>query len=311
MRRGFGPPAGPDPLRVAETPLPLESYGDRQGYDPRFILPEQPLPLPLPGPGRWAGDLVGLLPEARDPGGDGTEIRYTHFSVRMARSRGLPLCSACNIDGSRSRRGLPRSDVWRRDPRIDPQAQNLREGYGNDHQGLFSRGHLTRREDPNWGPPEIARQAEADTFHITNAAPQRQGFNGGIWLALEDYVLDNADRVNLKVTVITGPILSAQDPVYYNRQIPTAFWKILAFVHAGTGECTTIGYRRSQMDYLPRPAGGRFVFGDFRDSQVPIRAIAQESGLDLAAYAELDVMAGASPEMEIRVASAADFYLSR
>lgn len=65
------------------------------------------------------------------------------------------------------------------------------------------------------------------------------------------------------------------------------------------------------MDYLPRPAGGRFVFGDFRDSQVPIRAIEQESGLDLADYAALDVMAGASPDMEIAVGRAADFYLSR
>ena len=309
MRHGFGPPAGLDPLRVSEALLPLESYDDRPGYDPGFVLPDHP--LPLPGPGRWADDLVGLVPEARHPGRDETEIRYTHFSVRMSRSRALPLCSACNIDGSRSDRNVPRSDVWRRDPRIDPQVQNLREGYGHDRQGLFSRGHMTRREDPNWGPPEIARQADADTFHITNAAPQRQGFNGGIWLALEDYVLDNTDRANLKVTVITGPMLSDQDPVYYNRRIPTAFWKILAFVHAGTGELTTIGYRRSQMDYLPRPAGGRFVFGDFRDSQVPIRAIAQESGLDLAAYAELDVMAGASPDMEIAVGRAADFYLSR
>ncbi|WP_158659344.1 DNA/RNA non-specific endonuclease [Paracoccus denitrificans] len=309
MRHGFGPPAGLDPLRVSEALLPLESYGDRPGYDPGFVLPDHP--LPLPGPGRWADDLVGLVPEARHPGRDETEIRYTHFSVRMSRSRALPLYSACNIDGSQSERNVPRSDVWRRDPRIDPQVQNLREAYGHDRQGLFSRGHMTRREDPNWGTPEIARQADADTFHITNAAPQRQGFNAGIWLALEDYVLDNTDRANLKVAVITGPMLSARDPVYYNRRIPIAFWKILAFVHAGTGELTTIGYRRSQMDYLPRPAGGRFVFGDFRDSQVPIRAIEQESGLDLADYAALDVMAGASPDMEIAVGRAADFYLSR
>ncbi|QRZ12460.1 DNA/RNA non-specific endonuclease [Paracoccus methylovorus] len=309
MPRGFGPSAGLDALRVTNAILPLESYDDRPGYDPGFVL--QSHPLPLPGPGRWADDLVHLTPEARQQSRDDSELRYTHFSVRMAQSRALPLCSACNIDGSRSDHSVPRSDIWRRDPRINTGLQNLNEGYGHDHQGLFSRGHMTRRKDPNWGPPEIAQRADADTFHITNAAPQRQGFNAGIWLALEDYVLDNTDRANLKVTVITGPILSPDDPVYYNRRIPTAFWKILAFVHAGTGALTTIGYRRSQMDYLPRPAGGRFVFGDFRDSQVPVRAIAQESGLDLAAYAELDVMAGAGPEMEIRVASTADFYLSR
>lgn len=309
MRRGFGPPARLDSLRVTEAVLPLDSYDDRRGYDPGFILPDSP--LSLPGAGRWADDLVPLLPEARAAGQDPTELRYTHFSVRMSQSRALPLFSACNIDGSQSDREVPRSDTWRRDPRILPQVQNLREGYGNERQGLFSRGHMTRREDPNWGDRGTARRADADTFHITNVAPQRQGFNGGIWLDLENYVLDNADRANLKVTVITGPILVPDDPLYYNRPIPIAFWKILAFVHAVTGELTVIGYRRSQMDYLPHPSGGRFVFGDFQDSQVPVSAIAQESGLELDAYADLDVMAGAAPEMEIRVSSVSDFYLSR
>lgn len=313
MPRGFGPSTRAEPLRVSETMLPLADYADRRGYDPGFILSDRP--LPLPGAGRWAGDLVTLLPEARRMGQNGdrdrTELRYTHFSVLMSQSRALPLFSACNIDGSQSDRDVDRTDIWRRDPRIPAEVQNLREGYGNANQGLFSRGHMTRREDPNWGEPDTARTADADTFHITNVAPQRQGFNGGIWLDLENYVLDNADRANLRVTVITGPVLSQDDPVYYNRRIPTAFWKVLAFVHAATGELTTIGYRRSQMDFLPRAAGGRFVFGDFQDSQVPVSAIADESGLDLSAYAELDVMAGAAPEIELRVKSVADFYLSR
>ncbi|SMO94982.1 DNA/RNA non-specific endonuclease [Paracoccus laeviglucosivorans] len=309
MRLQFGPLAELDPLRVTEGVLPLESYDDRRGYDPGFVLPATP--LPLPGPGRWADDLIELLPAARRNGQDATELRYTHFSVRMSKSRALPIYSACNIDGAQSDRGVPRSNTWRRDPRIDPSHQNLREGYGDERRGLFSRGHMTRREDPNWGSRDTAKRADVDTFHITNVAPQRQGFNGGIWLDLEDYVLDNADRSNLRVTVITGPILSDADPTYYNRQIPVAFWKILAFIHAGTGELTTIGYRRSQMDYLPRPSGGRFVFGDFQDSQVPISAIAEETGLELDAYADFDVMAGASSNMEIRVSSVADFYLSR
>lgn len=308
MQRGFGPSATLDPQRVTEAMMPLDSYGDRRGYDPSFIDGHDP--LPLPGVADWASDLVTLRPDV--PQDDNRhELRYTHFSVVMARSRGLPLFSACNIDGSLSDRDVPRSNTWRRDPRIDPQFQNLREGYGDERRGLFSRGHMTRREDPNWGNRDTARRADADTFHITNVAPQRQGFNGGLWLALEDYVLDNADRANLKVTVITGPVLRADDPVYYNRQIPVAFWKILAFVHADTGELTTIGYRRSQMDYLPRPSGGRFVFGDFQNSQVPIRAIAQDSGLALEPYAERDVMAGASAQIEIRLNRVSDLYLTR
>lgn len=307
--RTFGPPSELDPLRVTEALLPLDSYEDRQGYDPAFILPHSP--LPLPGSGQWAHDLVTLLPEALSKDQDPSELKYTHFSVRMSASRGLPLFSACNIDGSLSDRSIPRSNTWRRDPRIDSRFQNLREGYGNERQGLFSRGHMTRREDPNWGDRATATRADADTFHITNVAPQRQGFNGGIWLDLENYVLDNTDRANMRVTVITGPVLEPSDPIYYNRQIPVAFWKILAFVHDQTGLLTTIAYRRSQLTYLPRPSGARFVFGDFEDTQVPVAQIQQETGLELAAFTEHDVMAGAAPEMAIRVSSVSDFYLSR
>ena len=43
----------------------------------------------------------------------------------------------------------------------------------------------------------------------------------------------------------------------------------------------------------------------------PVAGIAQESGLDLAAWAEFDVMAGASAQMELRVSSVSDFYLTR
>ena len=63
MPRGFGPSTRAEPLRVSETMLPLADYADRRGYDPGFILSDRP--LPLPGAGRWAGDLVTLLPEAR------------------------------------------------------------------------------------------------------------------------------------------------------------------------------------------------------------------------------------------------------
>lgn len=298
MMRSFGPPTEAEDLGVTESQRPPESYADREGYDPAFILADQP--LPLPGAGTWADDLIPLT------SGGGNELRYTHFSVLMSRSRALPLLSACNIDGSQSDRDVPRTNTWRRDPRIEARFQNLREGYGDERRGLFSRGHMTRREDPNWGDRETAKQADADTFHITNVAPQRQGFNGGIWLDLEDYVLDNTDRANLKVTVITGPVLSPDDPVYYNRKIPVAFWKVLAFVNAETGMLTTLGYRRTQLDHLPRTS--RFVFGDFQDAQVSVASIAQETGLDLAAFAEHDVMSGA-PDMELRVKAVSDFYL--
>jgi len=305
----FGPPDVAEARRVTEALLPIDSYEIRDGYAPDFLGADNG--LDLPGVGIWADDLVALKEEARIDGADPFELRYTHFSVKLAKSRSLPLFSACNINGKLSNRDIERTDVWRRDSRIDNIFQNLREGYGNEREGFFSRGHMTRREDPNWGDDETATRSDGDTFHITNVAPQRQGFNAGIWLDLENYVLDNTDDNDLRVTVITGPILSEDDPVYYNRNVPTSFWKILAFVNARTRRLTTIGYKRSQLTYLPRRNRATFVFGDFDDTQVSIASLQDETGLDLSMYAALDVMAGAGTGFEVRLSSVSDFYLDR
>lgn len=303
----FGPADQAAQLRVTEGMLPIGDYADRNGYEPDFV--GAATPLELPGVGRWADDLVQLLPEARTFGRSEHELRYRNFSVVMSASRGLPLFSAVNIDGSQSNRDVERTDVWRRDPRIPADAQNLREGYGNESGGFFSRGHMIRREDPNWG--EDAVQADADTFHITNVAPQRQGFNAGLWLDLENYVLDSADEQNLRISVITGPVLTQDDPVYYNVAVPTEFWKIVVFVHGRSGALTTIAYRRSQVDALPSLSRSRFVFGDFDDTQVSVASIAEATGLELDDYAAHDVMAGADVRMAVRLRSVSDLFLTR
>jgi endonuclease G, mitochondrial len=305
----FGPSTSATKLRATETLLPISDYLGRDGFDPLLVDPKTP--LPLPGPGRWANDLVKLKTDAREAGRDDFEIRYTHFSVKMSKSRALPLFSACVIDGGQSDRGVERTDTWRRDPRIDAHLQNLKQAYGDENKGLFSRGHMTRREDPNWGDAETARQADADTFTIPNVAPQRQGFNGGIWLDLENYVLDNTDRENLKIAVITGPVLADNDPTYYQIKVPVAFWKVIAFTNALSRSLTVISYKRSQLTFLPTARGARFVFGDFEDTQVSVASVEADTGLDLAAYRSFDVMAQADVSMAVRLSGVTDVYLNR
>ena len=307
--RTFGPNEQASALRVTEGTLPLETYANGDGYKAEFV--DAANPMPLPGAGRWRDDLVAMKPGMSAVGADPTELPYTHFSVKLSKSRSLPLFSAVNIDGRRMQRDIDRTDVWRRDPRIDGLFQNLREGYGNAQQGLFSRGHMTRREDPNWGDVNTATRADLDTFHITNVAPQRQGFNAGIWLGLEDYVLDNTDDADMKVSVLTGPILADDDPVYYNIRVPVAFWKVIVFTHVRTRLLTTIGYRRSQFDFLPGVRRSRFVFGDFDDTQVSIASLELDTGLDFSAYVPFDVLTGAGAGLEVRLSGASDAYLVR
>lgn len=310
MARSFGPvEERATTFRVVETVWPIESYLDRAGYDPDFISGTNP--LPLPGIGRWTDDVALADPIARHAGSPPHELKYTHFSVVVSKSRRLPLFSAVNIDGALSDREVQRSDAWRKDPRIGVEFQIVREVYGDAARGFFSRGHMTRREDPNWGDRETAKKADRDTFHVTNAAPQQQNFNAGIWLDLENYVLDNTDQENLRISVVTGPVFTQNDPLYYGVRVPVDFWKIVAFQHTRTRRLTAIGYRRSQTSFLPSPQRTRFVFGDFDDTQVSVEAIELDTGLDLAAFKEIDVMRHAGPEFEIKVKSVGDFTLEQ
>ena len=153
--RFFEPPPARDELRVRKTMDPIESYGDRDGYDPAF-LGEGNRIVPLPDTGRFRADIA----LRNDTGG--SLLDYRHFSVIFHRRRRLPILSAVNIDGNREQSGIPRTNIWKRDPRIDEGIQILEECYGGSEDGYFSRGHMTRREDPNWGNVQEATQADAE-----------------------------------------------------------------------------------------------------------------------------------------------------
>jgi endonuclease G len=311
--RSFGPvAAGAGAERVKKTLGNITDYLDensRNGYSPDFI---PGLTLPLPGLGAWEEDAAEVDPLARESD-DPHELRYRNFSVKMSMSRRMPLFSAVNIDGAQSVRSMPRTNVWKFDPRIDPKFQIVEGVYGNESQGLFSRGHMTRREDPNWGEDlAILKQADADTFHATNAAPQRQGFNAGVWLALENYVLNNTDDEQIRATVVTGPVFGDDDPEYAGVRVPIEFWKIVVFVHPVLKEPKAIGYKRSQAKYLPQRAraASRFVFGNFEDTQVSIASIGEDTGLDFSAYVDLDVLKAAGAQVSVRLATVEDAFLT-
>jgi endonuclease G len=190
--------------------------------------------------------------------------------------------SACNIDGTLSKRGVKR-DVWKTDPRIPKSMQIIKECYGNPPK--FSRGHMTRKEDPIWGDMAAAKIACSDTFHVTNATPQMQPFNAPVWLALEDYALENARQDEMKITVITGPIFTDKDPEKYKVKIPVEFFKIITFIHDKTKKLCATGYTVSQEDYL-KPE--EFVYGEFKTYQVSIKSIEKRTGLDFGKLSSVD-----------------------
>jgi endonuclease G len=235
------------------------------------------------------------------------ELDYVHFTVLLRPDRRLAALTAVNIDGGRLVQ-VPRDDDWRLDPRAPAEAQAGNELYRDND---LDRGHLVRRNDPVWGERETAEQANVDTFHYPNAAPQASGFNQSreLWLGLEDYLLEHADAHDLRLTVVTGPVLAAGDPVYRGVPIPLAFWKIAAW-DTGSGLAAT-GYVLDQSPRLEDLARARAAgpdapppLGAFRTFQVPVADIGLLTGLAVDQLAAADVLA-VTPTVQPRVGATA------
>lgn len=274
-----GPPAagvGADETGDLFVETRVEDYSDRAGFLPAFLGDGLEVPLPT-----VTADLDDVL--TFELAGERQQLlKYEHFSVLMGTRRKLLRWSAANIDGKTKKEDLGRPG-WRNDPRIPEEAQIRDTCYGNPPK--FARGHMTRREYPNWGTLESAVLANADTMHVTNVAPQMQTFNGGVWLELEDYALQNARKSEQKICVFTGPIFADDDPVKYGVQVPVEFWKVIAFVHDETHALCATGYTMSQVDHLKDE---EFVFGPHKSTQRALSSIEVRTGLSFGPLTAID-----------------------
>jgi endonuclease G len=226
-------------------------YSNRRGYDANF-LPGFKVALPS-------------LPEAlqsdaaipKDASGPNAHtIPYHHYSVVLSKRRRMAIFTAVNLDGKLVQPLEKREqDKWIFDPRIDEAFQIGGEAYlGN----ALDRGHLVRRLDPAWGETkEIAKKGNDDTFHYTNCAPQHKDFNrnNDTWQGLEDFLMSAAHGDAKRLTIFTGPVFSANDPVYQGGQlktpirIPLEYWKVAVMI-AANGHKSVTGYLLSQSDLI-------------------------------------------------------------
>ncbi|MWA05324.1 endonuclease [Actinomadura sp. LD22] len=263
--------AGGEP-KTAEAITIDPDYGSRKGYDPRFLSAEVPMPVPSPA---MASAVSG-------------ELRYHHFSVVMHRHRRLALFTACNINGVLARPPRREADRWIFDPRLAIGEQTGEDVYRDNP---LDRGHLVRRVDPAWGTTDgEAKAANDDTFHFTNSTPQHHAFNAGqtLWAGLEDYILHNADNLDLLVNVFTGPVLAPDDEAYRGVLLPRQFWKVVSMV-TGTGRLSATAYLLSQSSLIADlPTVESFSYGAYRTYQVPVRRIADLTGLGLDACVQAD-----------------------
>jgi endonuclease G len=202
----------------------------------------------------------------------------------MNRARKLAFFTAVNINGGELKQVPRSSDRWYFDPRIDRNYQSGPELYASND---LDRGHLVRRLDPVWG--KAAARANEHTFHFTNASPQHRNLNQKTWLNLEDYILDNAGRHDLKVTVFTGPVFRDDDMLYRGRyRIPAEFWKVVAMVKPD-GDLSATAYLQTQKNLIDDL---EFAYGSYKTYQVPIERIERLTNLDFGALRLADPLAG-------------------
>jgi len=183
-------------------------------------------------------------------------LHYVNYSLQLSASRRFPYFTASNIDGKLFRKA-PRKDKWRRDERIDKNFQWGPELYSAEMSD-FDKGHMTKREDVQWGDSiAFASMAADSTFYYTNAVPQHSELNQRIWRSLEDYILHTETTENdLKICVLTGPVLRQQDPFFVTKvkgesiQIPALFWKIVYFKKTKDNKIYRVGFLMSQAGLL-------------------------------------------------------------
>ena len=232
------------------------------GYDTKFLGDNYEVPHP-----KFRSDLKQDIVTQRN--GD-TVLNYTHFSIVMSKSRRLAYYTVVNIDGNKLV-NIGRENKWNFDPRIEEKYQCGPELYDNND---IDKGHLVRRRDPVWG--DNANEANKDTFHYTNSSPQHKDLNQKTWLELEDYILKNADKFNLKVTVFTGPVFRGDDIIYRNVQIPAEFWKVAVMVKEN-GELSATAYLQTQKNLIDNL---EFAYGEFKTYQIKVSTIENLTGLD-------------------------------
>jgi endonuclease G, mitochondrial len=284
---GDRPPGAASAAGVRDEAVTIDpDYADRPGYDPQF-LGSGALEVALPA---LSPELMPLAAINSLANGEPRHVLpYHHFSVMLNKDRRLAFYTAVNIDGASGLRLRREPDRWFFDPRV-PQDQQTGEPVYQDNP--LDRGHLVRRLDPAWGPsPAAAKIANDDTFHFTNCTPQHHDFNAGqtLWAGLEDYILDNAENLKFRVSVLTGPVLAADDDQYRGVQLPRQFWKVVAMVKQG-GELSATAYLLSQEELIKglEIAPEAFSYGAYRTYQVRVGQIEDLTGLSFGALAGAD-----------------------
>jgi endonuclease G len=297
-----GTPEGSVGAERADGHHPAEFFRGRKGFSTRFLLADSGRVVETPWPGIEPSLAAGLAKPSDRPR-EPRELRYQHFGVKYSGALKVPLMTAVNIDGGRSVRIKRGRDQWFTDGRIPREVQL---GSANFADELIDRGHMVRREDPNWGQPAIAERANYDTFHYVNAAAQHGLLNKGktLWQGLENYILDSGRTHGFRLCVFTGPVIGDEDETIDGAPVPMEFWKLVATLDTENQALSATAYLLSQGQMIRKLVQDRrrteglegARLGEFRTFQLAISDLGAATGHDFSAYVDADPLKRPSTE---------------
>lgn len=242
----------------------LEALKKFNGFQEDFLGAKVKLP-------QLSSRYDGKIAEVNPAFDKNNVLRYQNYSVVQHKERRFPIFSAANIHGDALTEAITRAKVgnyWRLDYRIKREHQWAKKLYGKKKDD-FDKGHMTKREDVQWGRDlEEAKTGAKSTFYYTNAAPQAAKLNQRWWRSLESYIIDKIwkekveakglkgdERLVKRISMFTGPVLLDDDPVFVDQidgldvQIPVIFWKVIYYT-SKTGKLYRVAFVMGQEDVL-------------------------------------------------------------
>jgi len=279
-------------------------FSDCKGYEPNFLGINIPLPIAKKPIQKFVAKLKGT---------NKTIVNYYHYSVLFHAVRKMPIVSAINVDENPALRKdtAKRDDDWLRDNRLDYDIQLTDKFYALSG---FDKGHMSRREDADWGPTPALTKLYADiTCMYTNACPQVGKLNrvsrGGLWGKLEELVLEHGAAQQkgtaAKISVFNGPVFKESDPVYKSVQVPMDFYKIILWL-TDAKQLKATAFRLSQTDLVDDidfEAINVDASIEFKPYQCSIKSLEEATQLDFSAIRKFDTYSKTRKQESVIVAS--------
>ena len=208
-------------------------------------------------------------------------LNYRHHSIVMNMDRRFAFFAASNTDGN-TWNPIDRKGGFKKDRKLESQYQLGDELYqsvtgSGGKVNDFDQGHLTSFQEVLWGEESDLKRAGTDTFYYTNCVPQHRSLNRGAWRSLEQFLIKKgADPNELKIAVMTGPVLLRDDPYFINVvngeyiRLPCAFWKVIYY--KGMQGLQAVGFMMSHRDLLLEDGTITYKKSDVSDRSTEVPA---------------------------------------